>query len=112
VQVAAPRHSKRLICNNKLPLSADFQGHLQKWSLSTDFQLASFRIQAKLSNHGQARPAGDLPVVRVAKFLTDTHTEMDEASAFSALSELTKHVIAEPTRNFVSVVAAIQSYQK
>jgi hypothetical protein len=37
---------------------------------------------------------------------------MDEASAFSALSELTKHVIAEPTRNFVSVVAAIQSYQK
>ncbi len=50
----------------------------------------------------QARPAGDLPVVRVAKLLTDTQTEMDEASAFSALSEFTKHVIAEPTRNFVS----------
>jgi PDZ domain-containing protein len=51
VQVATPRYSKRLICNNKLPLSADFQGHLQKWSLSTDFQLAAYRIQAKLSNH-------------------------------------------------------------
>ena len=33
-------------------------------------------------------------------------------SAFSAPSELTKHMIAEPTRNFVCVVAAIQSYQK